>query len=110
MAVDYMIPHVVLSIEPEATYNVDDTDLMKVFWIMIKAPVLPTQPVTEEQGNAFIRWVEDFNTLYGKKPGLLEIEQKFDSLGIPYTNSYPAEEGPDFEKFFLPGYRGDESF
>jgi len=101
-ALDYITPHVVLSIEPQAEWHVDDTDVMKLFWTMIKAPLLPTKPLTKTQGEAILKWLEDYKALYGEKPGLMAIQEKFDLLGIPYQTTYPIENEPGFEDFFPP--------
>jgi hypothetical protein len=109
-AMDSLIPQTILAMDPEARYHVDDTDEMKVFWRMIKGPLLPTKPVNKETGERFINWIREYSDQYGKTPGILEIEEKFKMLEIPYTTSYPATPGPGFEEFWPPGWEGTASF
>ena len=107
-AMDSMVPNVILSIDPDASYSMDDTTEMKIFWKMIKTPILPTGPYTKDQSDTFWKWVTDYKDLYGKEPGILAIEEKLDNLGIKYATSYPAEPGPDFNKFWPEGWTGTE--
>ena len=109
-AMDSLIPQTILAMDPEATYYVDDTNEMKVFWRLIKGALLPTKPVTREQGERFISWINDYSFQYGKTPGILEIEEKFKMLEIPYTTSYPATPQPGFEEFWPEGWTGADSF
>lgn len=109
-AMDTLVPNVILAVDPNASYEMDDTTEMKIFWKMIKAPILPTGPFTKEQSDTFWKWGTDYKDLYGKEPGLLEIESKLDQLGIRHAAAYPTEPGPDFEKFWPEGWRGDEDF
>jgi hypothetical protein len=109
-AMDSLIPQTILAMAPEATYYVDDTNEMKVFWRLIKGPLLPTRPVTREEGERFISWINDYSFQYGKTPGILEIEEKFKMLDIPYTTSYPATPQPGFEEFWPEGWTGEDSF
>ena len=60
-AMDSLIPQTILAIDPEATYHVDDTNEMKVFWRMIKAPLLPTKPVARETGERFFSWIKEYS-------------------------------------------------
>lgn len=109
-AIDTLIPNVILAVDQEANYQVDDTNEMKIFWKMVKAPVLPTGTITQEQSDKFWKWGLDYVDLYQKTPGILEIENKLNQLGILFATSYPAEPGPDFEKFWPIGWRGDDVF
>lgn len=94
-ALDTLVPNVILAIDPEAGYEMDDTTEMKIFWKMIKAPILPVGPFTKEQSDTFWKWGTDYNDLYGNTPGILEIESKLDQLNIKHAAAYPAEPGPD---------------
>jgi hypothetical protein len=107
-ALDTLVPNVILAIDPNASCEMDDTTEMKIFWKMIKAPILPTGSYTKEQSDTFWKWGTDYKDLYGKEPGILEIESKLDQLGIQHATAYPTEPGPDFEKFWPEGWRGDE--
>lgn len=107
-AMDTLVPNVMLAIDPNATLEMDDTPEMKIFWKMIKAPILPMGSYTKEQSDTFWKWGTDYKDLYGKEPGILEIEEKLDNIGIKYATAYPTEPGPDFEKFWPEGWRGDE--
>ena len=109
-SMDYLTPHVLGAIDPDAEYIQDDTLEMKVYWKLIKAPLLPSKPVPRDQSEQFFSWVRDFFYQYGKEPGIWEIQQKFDNMGIPYKTSYPATPDPGFEEFFLKGWTGDEEF
>jgi hypothetical protein len=110
VAMDYLMSHVFLAIDPDAEYFQDDTLEMKIFWRMIKAPLLPSKPVTKEKAEQFFGWVRDFYSEYGKEPGIWEIQQKFYMMGISYKTSYPATPDPDFEEFFPRGWTGDDVF
>jgi hypothetical protein len=110
IAMDSLIPQTILAMDPEATYEIDDTDEMKVFWKMIKGPLLPTKPVGREQGERFISWINEYTFQYGETPGILELEEKFKMLGIPYSTSYPATPQPGFEEFWPLGWTGEDSF
>ena len=107
-ALDTIIPNVILAIDPDASYEMDDTDEMKVFYKMVKAPILPTAPYTEKQVSDFWDWTIGYKDLYGKEPGILEIESKLDQLGIKYLTSYPSESSPDVDNFFPPGFTANE--
>lgn len=93
---DFLIPHNLLSIEPEAEWEQDDTDEMKILFRMVKAPILPKYPYTRDQVDAFWKWTTDYKDLYGRLPGVQAIEEKLDLIGIPYKNAYPTtnEEDP----------------
>lgn len=108
-ALDTLTPNVILAIDPNANYEMDDTTEMKIFWKMVKAPILPTGSFTKEQSDAFWKWGSDYKDLYGKEPGILEIESKLDQLGIQHATAYPTEPGPDFKKFWPEGWTGDEA-
>lgn len=110
IAMDSLIPQTILAIDPDATYEIDDTDEMKVFWRMVKGPLLPTKPVTKEQGQRFMSWINDYSFQYGDTPGILELEEKFKMLGIPYATSYPATPQPGFDEFWPKGWTGEDSF
>jgi hypothetical protein len=109
-AMDSMTPQIIGAIDPEASYHVDDTNEMKVFWKMIKAPLLPSGPMDQEKYSKFISWVNDFSELYKETPGIMLIEEKFKNLGIPYITSYPSTPQPGFENFWPEGWTGNESF
>jgi len=109
-ALDSLMPQVFLSLDPEAEWKVDDSDDMKVFWRMIKAPLLPTGSFSREKGDSFFEWVRGYSSKYGKTPGILEIESKFDQLGIKFQTSYPDKPGPDFNKYWPDGWTGEDSF
>lgn len=109
-AMDSLIPQTIIAMDPDNRLFIDDTDEMKVFWRMIKAPLLPTKPVAREPGERFMSWINDYSFQYGKTPGILEIEEKFKMLGIPYTLSYPATPQPGFEEFWPEGWTGEDSF
>lgn len=109
-AMDALIPNVILAVDPDAGYEADDTNEMKIFWKMVKAPILPTNPITKEQADPFWKWGLDYMDLYQKTPGILEIENKLNQLGIPFSTSYPAEPGPGFEEFWPIGWKGDDVF
>ena len=109
-AMDSLIPQTILAMDPEASYSVDDTDEMKVFWKLIKSALLPSKPVTKDQSARFMSWVNDYSFEYGQTPGILEIEEKFKMLGIEYQTSYPATPAPGFEEFWPEGWTGDDSF
>jgi hypothetical protein len=108
VAMDTLVPNVMIAIDPEARYEVDDTPEMKIMWKMIKAPILPGIVPGQNESNTFWKWATDYKDLYGKEPGILEIESKLNQLGIQTATAYPTEPGPDFEKFWPEGWRGDE--
>lgn len=110
IAMDSLIPQTILAMDPEASYEIDDTDEMKVFWKMIKGPLLPSKPVGREQGERFISWINEYSFQYGNTPGILEIEEKFKMLGIPYKTSYPGSPEPGFSEFWPEGWTGEDSF
>lgn len=109
MMMDTNIPVTLMSMDPDNTYQVDDTVQMKVAWKMIKAPLLPTGTYTKEQSEKFWSWVDDCFWIYHKEPGIQEIAEKFNILGIKYITSYPATPQPGFEDFWSEGWKGDES-
>jgi hypothetical protein len=108
-AMDSLIPQTITAMDPDGEFKCDDTNEMKVFWKMIKGALLPSKPVTKEQGERFMSWVNDYCFQYGKTPGILEIEEKFKMLGIEYKTSYPSTPDPDFLEFWPEGWTGDES-
>ena len=109
-AMDHVITHTFEALDPDSTLILDDTSEMKVFWKMIKAPLLPTGTPDPEKYAKFMSWANDFTDLYGKEPGIMEIEEKFKLIGIPYTLSSPTEPQPGFEEFWPEGWTGDEAF
>jgi len=109
-ALDTLVPNVILAIDPDAGYEMDDTTEMKIFWKMIKAPVLPVVGYTEKQSSGFWDWAIGYTDITGKTPGILEIESKLDQLGIKYSTAYPTEPGADFNRFWPYGWTGDEDF
>lgn len=94
-AMDYVAPRAIGAIDPDAQQTVDDTPEMKVFWKMIKAPLLTDQKATEEQQTHFYEWIIAYKDAYGKEPGILEIEQKLNMMGIKTKNQYPATLAPE---------------
>jgi hypothetical protein len=109
-SMNYLIPAVISSIEPDSKFIIDDTTEMKIFWKMVKAPLLPTGTVTKEQSDKFWAWVNDITEINEKEPGIQAIQEKFDLLGIKYITSYPDTPGPDFLKFWPEGWTGNEAF
>lgn len=110
MAMDNLLPQTLLAVDPEAELEMDDTPFMKAIWKMIKAPILPARIMTDKEMNDFGGWTEAYYNAYEKAPGILEIEQKFKDLSIPYITSYPDKPTADFQKYFPPGWTGEESF
>jgi hypothetical protein len=110
LAMDYLIPTTIRSVDPESEYIVDDTLEMKILWKMVKAPLLPTGTVTKEQSDKFWAWVNDITEINEREPGIQAIQEKFDLLGINYITSYPDTPGPDFLKFWPEGWTGNEAF
>lgn len=108
-AMDYIAPHAIGAIDPDAKQRVDDTPDMKVLWKMIKAPLLTDQMATDDQKRQFYDWIVTYKDLYGKEPGLMEIEQKLNSLGIKTKNQYPDKEPTDGSAWWPIGWRGDET-
>lgn len=110
VAMDNLMPQTICAVDPNAELEMDDTPFMKTVWKMIKAPVLPARMLTDEEKLNFGDWTEAYFDYYGKAPAIGEIEQKFKNLQIPFTTSYPTKPGPDFDKYFEPGYQGDQSY
>lgn len=108
-AMDYIAPHTIGAIDPTAEYKVDDTPEMKVLWKMIKAPLLPDQNPTPEQQTQFYDWIIGHKDLYGKEPGILEIEQKLNMMGIKTKTTYGKGGPPSPDDWWPPGWTGDES-
>lgn len=104
---DFMIPHNLLAIEPQAEWEQDDTDEMKIMYRMIKAPILPKDPYTLEQSAAFWKWTEDFKTVHGNMPGVMAIQEQLDLVGIRYSTSYPTKQEPDPRNFLPPNYKSE---
>lgn len=109
-AMHHITTHTFEALDPDCSLILDDTSEMKVFWKIIKAPLLPTGTPDPEKYTKFLAWVNDFTDLYGKEPGIMEIEEKFKLLGIPYTRSSTTEPQPGFEDFWPKGWTGDEAF
>ena len=109
-AMQHVITHTFEALDPDSALILDDTSEMKVFWKMIKAPLLPTGPLDQEKYTKFMSWANDFTELYGKEPRIMEIEEKFKLMGIPFTRSYPLTPQPGFEDFWPEGWTADEAF
>lgn len=108
-AIDRLVPNTILAIDPNAGYAVDDNSQMKTFWKMVKAPILPTGTVTQEQSDRFWRWSDDYTDAYGKEPGTIEIEDKLRQIGIEHTTVYPPAPLPGFAVYWPDGWTGEES-
>lgn len=106
-AIHWSIPATLQAIDPDGTLTMDDTDAMKTFYKMVKAPLLPTRFITPEETETFRLWATDYLRYYDGPPGIIAIENQLQNMGIPYKASYPAEPGQDFEKFWPEGYQGD---
>lgn len=89
-AMDYVAPHTIGAIDPNSEYVADDTPIMKVFWKMIKAPLLPVGTPTEQQQKDFYRWVNDYKEAYGKGTGNPRNRAKIDFPGDPGHTLTPA--------------------
>ena len=109
-AMHHNITHTFEALDPDSALILDDTSEMKVFWKMIKAPLLPSGPLDPEKYTKFMSWVRDFSWLYDKEPGIMQIEEKFKLMGIPYIRSYPTTPQPGFENFWFEGWSADEEF
>ena len=74
-AMHHNITHTFEALDPDSALILDDTSEMKVFWKMIKAPLLPSGSPNPEKYTKLLAWVNDFTELYGKEPGIMEIEE-----------------------------------
>lgn len=104
-SLDWVIPHNIIGIDPDGELEEDDTDEMKVFWQMVKVPILPEKPVTQEQSDAFWSWVLNFPMFEKGAPGALQIKGKFSDLGINFKTAYPTERTQDADEFWPPGFQ-----
>jgi len=82
------------SLAPEAEYIEEDAPHVTVMFAMQKAPILPVNPPTPAQGRDFGKWIEDYTELYERTPGIRDIKDKLDAMGIEYKTAYPTTIDP----------------
>jgi hypothetical protein len=107
-AMDHLLPQTFCAIDPEIDLVQDDTPFMKTYWKMAKAPILPKRMMDPQQLRQFGQWTEVYYREYDRAPSIGEIEQKLIDLGVPFEQAYPPAETADFQKYFLPGWRGED--
>lgn len=88
------------ALEPAADYIEEDTPVARLFFTMIKTPILPDPLPTKDQWRRVETWVIDYVDSFERMPPLREIRQKFDALGIKYKTGFPATMDPAAKEFF----------
>ena len=88
------------AMEPGADYVADDTPMIHTLLNMLKDPLLPGEGISPGKWLEFETWVNGWADQYGSVPKISDVRLKFDSLGIPYRESFPATMDPAVKDLF----------
>jgi hypothetical protein len=105
---DHWPPILIQAFDPDSRPTIDDTDHMKVFYRMLKAPLLPTEIRDQAQAQEFFDWCNAHKELTGHLPGVQAIAEKWTSMGIPYRSVFPETMEPEGKNFWPEGFPGTE--
>lgn len=88
------------ALEPGAEHVEEDSPVHRVFFNMLKAPLVPDQEISTDQGKAFARWVEDYEEHHERVPTIREVKLHLDVMGIKWRSSYPANMDPAYKHYW----------
>jgi hypothetical protein len=100
MCWDQILPPSVAAFDPGSEMKVEDSEIARVCFTMLKAPLAPTRILDEKERADFFDWVMMISRFTGRPPGLIAIKEKFDAMRIPCRESYPATREPIADLFF----------
>ena len=89
-----------LAVDTTSEWDLDDTEEMKVFWKMVKAPLIHKELMSESQSADFWSRIRAYKDQVGKLPGIMYIQGILEDMGVPYETSYPTERPADYAKFW----------
>jgi len=92
---DQVIPALLHAMDPSSTSKFEDTPRTKVAFRMVKSGLLPKSYPSEETGQKFLGWIDDYTEIHKKTPGLIALKEKMDQLGIIYSETYPTRREPE---------------
>lgn len=90
------------ALEPGAEYIEDDTPAMRVYFEMLKYPIIPTGDIKPKQAEALEQWINDFTETYEHIPRIREVTQKMADLGMSWKESYPQTVDPSVAPYLPP--------
>lgn len=99
---DQVLPASISAFDPGAEAEYEDSEIARVCYTCLKAPLIPTRELTQGERDDFFRWVMMIYDNTKRPPGLLAIKEKFDAMGIPTRESYPTTREPEADKYFDP--------
>lgn len=88
------------ALEPGAEHVEEDSPVHRVFFSMLKAPLLPDQEISKEQGKAFAGWIEDYTEIHERVPTMREVKLHLDVMRIKWRTFYPLEMDPAYKHFW----------
>lgn len=88
------------AMEPGAEHVADDTPMIHLLLNMLKGPLLPGEGISPGKWLEFETWVNGWADQYGSVPKISDVRIKFDLLGIPYRDSFPATMDPAVKDLF----------
>jgi len=97
---DQVTPSIGWAFDPAGYVEYEDTPEMKTLFRMVKDPLLPTSIPSRAAAQEFIDWCKRTYFDIGKSPGTWAIKEKFDSLGIPYRETYPEKWTPETDEYW----------
>lgn len=97
---DQTLPLALKAFDPDSEIELDDSPMAKVVYTMLKAPLLPIRTMDQIERDNFFEWVNMINHFTNRPPGLMKIKEKFDSMKIPYRQTYPATREPEADLLF----------
>jgi len=100
VALDQIWGPSIMAFEPTCEIEWEDPPLSRVVFTMLKAPLLPKRHFTQGEAKEFIDWVNAIYEVTKRPPGLIQIQDKLDMMGIPYQTFYPPEREPEADIYF----------
>lgn len=88
------------ALEPGGEHIEEDGPVHHVFFNMLKAPLVPDQEISAEQGREFARWIEDYAEHYERVPSIRDVKVHLDRVGIKWKTSYPKEMDPAYKHYW----------
>jgi len=99
---DQILPASIYAFDPGVEPHYEDSEIARVCYTCLKAPLLPTRKLNEGELEDFFRWVKMIYEMTKRPPGLLAIKEKFDAMKIPYREAYPTTREPEADELFPP--------
>jgi len=95
-----ILPMAIKAFDPGMEVEYEDSEIARVGFSMLKAPLIPTRFLTIEEKREFFSWVMMISEFTGRPPGVMAIREKLTSMGIPYRESYPTTREPEADLLF----------